>query len=167
MSQNKADKVLDPDINKRALLLDEADVAYFDVWNMKYNYSAFTPKSSIDLLPLYPLLMDFFAQEGSEEQYKGNKQRCTELLLAYIHNKNPSLDAYVKTLSISRLEKLQDAAYTARHLKYNEDYSIVTEAVTETPLGDKKVAAAMCRLGSRINKNARFSSQSYGSAILG
>lgn len=148
---------LDPVPTQRALLLDEADVAYFDLWNMKYNYSSETSQRNIDLLPLYPLLMEFFAQDGSEAEYLRDKVRCNELLLAFIMNKNKALYDYTKALPLSQLEGLQTAAYTARTLEYNVDYAIVTDAVIATPLGDKKVAAARCRVGSRINDNAQFS----------
>lgn len=147
----------DPDPAKRALLLDEADVAYFDLWNMTYNYSSEISQRNIDLLPLYPLLMEFFAQDGSEAEYLRDKERCNELLLAFIMNKNKALYDYAKTLPLSQLERIQTAAYTARRLEYNVDYAIVTDAIIATPLGDKKVAAARCRVGSRMNDNAQFS----------
>ena len=154
---DQADKVLDPHPEKRAISLDEADVTFFDVSNTKYNFSSKTPKINIDLLPVYPLLMEFFAESANEETYGNDKQRCNELLLHYIEDRNPKLYQIVRKLSKNHLEKLQDAAYTARHLEYNIDYSIVTEATTPTALGERKVAAAMCLIGSRVNENARFS----------
>jgi len=157
INSNQADKVLDPHPEKRAISLDEADVTFFDVSNTKYNFSSKTPKINIDLLPVYPLLMEFFAESANEATYGNDKQRCNELLLHYIEDRNPKLYQIVKKLSKSHLEKLQDAAYTARHLEYNVDYSIVTEATTPTALGERKVAAAMCLIGSRVNENARFS----------
>ncbi len=155
-SQNKSDQVLNKDPEKRALLLDEADVTYFDVANLKYNYSSTIPKQNIDLLALFPLLMDFFAQSDTEKTYLENKQRCNEQLLTFIETRNPGLFQIIKSIPVSQLEKWQDAAYTARHLEYNVDYTVVADATTPTPLGDKKVAAAMCLIGSRISKNSNF-----------
>ncbi|WP_133135559.1 preprotein translocase subunit SecA [Legionella rowbothamii] len=155
-SQNKSDLVLNKDPEQRALLLDEADVTYFDVANLKYNYSSTLPKQNIELLPLFPLLMDFFAQSDTEKTYAENKQRCNEQLLSFIEARNPKLFQLIKSIPIAQLEKWQDAAYTARHLEYNDDYTIVSEATKPTPFGDKKVAAAMCLIGSRISKNSNF-----------
>lgn len=155
-SQNKSEQVLNKDPEKRALLLDEADVTYFDVANLKYNYSSTIPKQNIDLLALFPLLMDFFAQDETEKTYLENKQRCNEQLLTFIETRNARLFQIIKSLPVSQLEKWQDAAYTARHLEYNVDYTVVSDATTPTPLGDKKVAAAMCLIGSRISKNSNF-----------
>ncbi|AUH73039.1 prepilin peptidase [Legionella sainthelensi] len=155
-SQNKSEQVLNKDPEKRALLLDEADVTYFDVANLKYNYSSTIPKQNIELLALFPLLMDFFAQGDTEKTYLENKQRCNEQLLTFIETRNTKLFQIIKSLPVSQLEKWQDAAYTARHLEYNVDYTVVSDATTPTPLGDKKVAAAMCLIGSRISKNSNF-----------
>ncbi|KTD15531.1 coiled-coil protein [Legionella gratiana] len=155
-SQNKSDQVLNKDPEKRALSLDEADVTYFDVANLKYNYSSTIPKKNIDLIPLFPLLMDFFAQSDTEKTYLENKQRCNEQLLAFVEARNPSVFQIIKSMPILQLEKWQDSAYTARHLEYNVDYTVVSDATSPTPLGDKKVAAAMCLIGSRISKNSNF-----------
>lgn len=155
-SQNKSDQVLNKDPEKRALLLDEADVTYFDVANLKYNYSSTIPKINIDLLPLFPLLMDFFAQSDTEKTYLQNKQRCNEQLLTFIEVRNPTLFRTLNSIPITQLEKWQDAAYTSRHLEYNIDYTVVSDATISTPLGNKKAAAAMCHIGPRISENSNF-----------
>ena len=155
-SQKKSAEVMDPDPKKRALLLDEADVMYFDVASTKYNYSSSIPQVNIDLLPLYPRLMEFFAESTTEETYRTNKQLCNARFLAFLEPRNPSLFEIVKKAPIAQLEKWLDAAYNARRLEYNVDYSIVTDAMTPTALGNKKVAAAMCHIGSSINENAKF-----------
>jgi len=154
---NKSHLVIDPDKEKRTLTLDEADVTFFDVSNTKYNFSSQTPKINIDLVPLYPLMMEFFAQGESEKTYLENKKRCNDQLLDFIESRNPALFDIVKKVKLEQLEKWQDAAYIARHLEYNTDYSVVSEATVATELGTQKVAAAMCLIGSRINENAKFS----------
>lgn len=156
-AQNKANQVIDPNKEKRTLTLDEADVTFFDVSNTKYNFASKTPKINVKLVPFFPLLMEFFAQGETEKTYLENKKRCTEQLLDFIEARNPELFNIVKTVKIEQLEKWQDAAYTARHLEYNIDYSVVSEATIATDLGNKKVAAAMCLIGGRINENARLS----------
>ncbi|CEG55673.1 preprotein translocase subunit SecA [Legionella fallonii] len=155
--QNKANQVIDPNKEKRTLTLDEADVTFFDVSNTKYNFASKTPKINIKLVPFFPLLMEFFAQGETEKTYLENKKRCTEQLLDFIEARNPDLFNIVKTFKVEQLEKWQDAAYSARHLEYNIDYSVVSEATISTDLGSKKVAAAMCLIGGRVNENARFS----------
>ena len=156
-TQNKASLVIDPNKEKRALTLDEADVTFFDVSNTKYNFASKTPKINIKLVPLFPLLMEFFAQGETEKTYLENKKRCNEQLLDFIEARNPDLFNIVKTVKVEQLEKWQDAAYTARHLEYNIDYSVVSEATISTDLGNKKVAAAMCLIGGRVDENAKFS----------
>jgi hypothetical protein len=155
-SQKKSNLVLNPDPTKRALLLDEADVTYFDVAHLKYNYSSETPQKNRDFLPLYPLLMDFFAETNTENTYKTDKQRCNQQLLAFIEARDKSLFELIKTTPSARLEQFQDAAYLARRLEYNVDYTVVSEATTATALGNIKVAAAMCLIGSRASNNANF-----------
>lgn len=155
--QAQLGQVMDPHKEKRTLTLDEADVTFFDVSNTKYNFSSKTPKINIELVPLYPLLMEFFAQSETEKTYFENKKRCGEQLLDFIEARNPELFNLVKQVKAEQLEAWQNAAYTARHLEYNIDYSVVSEETVSTNLGTKKVAAAMCRIGSRINEHARFS----------
>lgn len=155
-SQNKSNQVLNEDPKQRALMLDEADVTYFDVANLKYNYSSTIPKINIELLPLFPLLMDFFAQSDTEKIYLANKQRCNEQLLSFIEIRNHNLFQIIKSIPVSDLERWQDAAYIARHLEYDVDYQVTTDATIPTALGNKKVAAAMCRIRSRRNEHANF-----------
>lgn len=155
--QNKSDKIIDPRKENRTLTLDEADVTFYDVSNTKYNFSSKTPRINIALVPLYPLLMEFFAQSETEKTYLENKKRCNEQLLDFIEARNPELFNSVKKIKVEQLEKWQDAAYIARHLEYNIDYSVISEATVSTDLGHKQVAAARCLIGSRINENAKFS----------
>lgn len=154
--QKKLNLVTHKDPTKRALLLDEADVAYFDVSHLEYNSSSVISQIEIELLPFYPLLMDFFAQSETEKTYLENKERCNQQLLDFVEARNPQLVELLKTMPVARLEQLQDSAYTARHLDYGVDYTVVSEAVSQTALGEKKVAAAMCLIGSRISKEAEF-----------
>lgn len=156
VSQKEARRVFDPVPEKRALLLDEADVTYFDVSHLNYSYSSTIPKKSMDMLPLYPLLMDFFAEEGNEQTYLENKRGFNEQLFAFIQSKDPALASIIKSMPIEAFEQYQDAAYTARHLNYNENYVILSDTTATTAMGDKKVAAAVCRLGSRLNPHAVF-----------
>lgn len=157
ISQKQSDRVFDPNPENRHLSLDEADVTYFDLSNTKYTFSSKIPKINMDLLPIYPLLMEFFAQNETEKTYLTNKQRCNEQLRDFIETRNPALfEILKKHVSEAMLEKLQDSAYIARHLEYNVDYAVVSEATVPAELGDKKVAAAMCLVGSRINRNAKF-----------
>ncbi len=151
-SQNK---VLNPDPEKQVVVLDEADVTYFTN-SIKYNVSSSVAADKKKLLPIYPLLMEFFAQEDSEQLYREDTHRCTERLLCFIERSNEELGIFVRSLSDNQLQQLQDAAYTARRYQYNQDYTIITEAVMPTALGEKKVAAAMCRVNSRININGHF-----------
>lgn len=155
--QSQSNQVIDPKKAKRALTLDEADVTFYDVSNTKYNFASNTPKMNMELLPLYPLLMEFFAQKETEDTYFGNKKRCGEQLLDFIEARNPELFNIVKIVSENQIESWLNAAYVARHLEYNIDYSVVSEAIISTDLGHQKVAAAMCLIGGRVNENARFS----------
>lgn len=151
--QKKLGLVVNPDPKKRALLLDEADVTFFDVTHLEYNYSVIEENT---LTEFYPLLMEFFSQGETTQIYIENKSRCNEKLLNHIKVRNPVLFKMLSSVPISKLEKLQDAAYVALQLEYNVDYTIVSNATLSTPLGERPIAAAMCLIGSRISKNAQF-----------
>lgn len=153
-SQNKSHLVLNPDSTKRALVLDEADVTYFDVSNTQYNYSSEIPQRSIDILPLYPIMMDFFAESGTEVLYREDKEKCNQTLLDRVEVRNPQLFELIKDASLIELDEWQKAAYEARHLVYDVDYTIVTDAKMPTALGDKTIAAAKYKVGSRIREHA-------------
>jgi hypothetical protein len=155
-SNNQAAQVLNPDPKKRAMHLDEADVSYFDASNKQYNYSSETPQQNIDVLPLYPILMDFFSREENEKFYLNDKEQCNKKLLAKIKQDNSKLHALIKNAPTLQLEKWTNAAYIARGLKYNVDYTVVTDATTPTTLGHKKIAAAKCLIGSRISDQGQF-----------
>jgi hypothetical protein len=155
-SHGKMAQVLNNDRQQRALLLDEADMTYFDVANRQYNYAAELPVFNIKLLPLYPLLMDFFAEEGKEQLAKDNPLRCQANFLSSVQDANPELFEQIQTSSAEQFVKWFNAATIAKHLQYNQDYTIVNDATISTPLGEKKVAAARCLINSRINEHAQF-----------
>jgi hypothetical protein len=155
--QNCLNQVLNPIAANRALVLDEADVAYFDLSETRYEYAAKASQEKLQLLPLYPLVMSFFAESSSETLYKEDKEGCNARLISHMIRERPDLKEYIHTLSDRELERLQDAAYLVRHeLHYGKSYAIVKNAVVSTPLGDKRVARALCLFDSRISKNAVF-----------
>ncbi len=152
--QGNSQLVLD-DPKKRVATIDEQDAVCFD--NKKvYGYAATISQESVDLLPIYPLLMDYLA--------KGYDHSKLEQFKSYLLEKDPAFHAnVVQKLSDDRLTSLLLAAQKAKNLSSKfgnkvDGYDIAINTTVSTPLGDKTVSAALCYAGNtRADKYAVFS----------
>ena len=170
-STGLGDLVIDQQANRRALLLDEADKTYFDVADTRFNFSKEGDELTRDMAWVYPLLMDYFAQEAIlvEPAIDGQTQFTPMALYAYADISREQFMAYAKAhcdesrynrlqvLSDAQIEQWQVSAVTAKQLKFKTDFVIEPDALITTPQGPKIASEAQLLFSNRISKDAKFS----------
>lgn len=164
-SMGNGNKVISDAPKKRALLLDEADKTYFDAADSRFNYSTEGDDSIKGMEWIYPLLIEFFAQDDNANQlhpleslYYKDIDACNKELKSFISSKT-SIQQFKRfdALPLAQIESWQEAAITARSLKYEKDYILEADVTIVTPFGPKKVSEAKLVAGGRVSKNSKFS----------
>jgi len=170
-STGLGDLVIDQRATHRALLLDEADKTYFDVADTRFNFSKEGDELTRDMAWVYPLLMDYFAQDTIlvEPAIDGQTQFTPMALYAYTDISREQFMAYAKAhcdkahynrlqvLSDAQIEQWQVSAVTAKQLKFKTDFVIEPDALITTPKGPKIASEAQLLFSNRISKDAKFS----------
>ncbi len=171
-SLGQGEKVLDPVATNRALLLDEADKTYFDVADMRFNFSKEGDEKIRRMEWIYPLLMEYFAQEkvnlttplngkttiSPMDLYYENVDLSREKFLQFASGKCSATDLMrLKALSNGQIEQWQVSAVTASQLKFKEDFVIEPDVLISTPTGPKISSEAQLLFANRVSKSSKFS----------
>ncbi|CEK09707.1 preprotein translocase subunit SecA [Legionella hackeliae] len=167
-SEGKLSLVIEADPKKRALMLDEADKTYFDCANTRFNYSAQANPETRGMEWIYPLLVDFFSQEGNEALFKKDADRCNEAFINFARGKlidHPEWMARLEfnkdmprpVVSKNQLEAWQFAALQALHLELGNQFTIIKDVTVQTKHGTQFVNQAQLRSDGRASGAAKFS----------
>lgn len=171
-SLGQGEKVLDPHVTNRALLLDEADKTYFDVADTRFNFSKESDENIRGMEWVYPLLMEYFTQEklnltapvhgkitiSPMDLYYENVDLSREKFLQFASGKCSATDLMrLKALSNAQIEQWQVSAVTASQLKFKEDFVIEPDVLISTPTGPKISSEAQLLFANRVSKSSKFS----------
>jgi hypothetical protein len=166
-SMGMEDKVLDSRKNHRAILLDEADKAYFDMAGTRFNFSMRADESLSDMEWVYPLLIDYFAQSTildknnlttPLELYYSDVDLSREKFLDFARvNCNKTQLLRLMALSNAQIEQWQVSAFTATQLKFKEDFDIQPDGLIRIETGSKMASSAQVRFANRVSKSSQFS----------
>jgi preprotein translocase subunit SecA len=157
-------KVIDSNPHRRALLLDEADQTYFDVADTRFNYSAQTDRSIMDMEWIYPLLIDFFAQDDDNHNhaiaslYHDDIDACEDAFFNFVASKvTPEQLTKLRAVSAEQISAWQEAAITARALVFEKDFVIASDTTVITSQGPKIASEARLLSESRVASGSTFS----------
>ncbi|MFJ1268493.1 hypothetical protein ACD661_08005 [Legionella lytica] len=171
-SLGQGEKVLDADATNRALLLDEADKTYFDVADTRFNFSKEGDENIRGMEWVYPLLMEYFAQEkinlttplngktsiSPMDLYYQNVDLSREKFLLFVNGKKSTTDMMrLRALSNAQIEQWQVSAVTASQLQYKKDFVIEPDVLISTPTGPKISSEAQLLFANRVSKSSKFS----------
>ncbi|MDP3268432.1 MAG: hypothetical protein Q8M40_05220 [Legionella sp.] len=156
--------VIDPKAENRSLMLDEADKTYFDVADTRFNYSTEGDESLKGLEWIYPLMIDFFAQDDAnkntefQDLYYQDIDGCNKAFFKFATSRLESDQvARLRVLPQGQIESWQEAAITARALKFKKHFNINADAVISTPFGPKIASEAQLIADKRGSKHSKFS----------
>ncbi len=157
--------VIDAFAEDRVLLVDEADVTYFDVASTRYNYSSTTNKALAGMTWIYPFLMDYFRQDDIdktgriENLFYNDIDGCTNAFIQFI-NEHPGISKEQKeqfeAITRDQIEVWHDAAMAARALKLNQDYIIEKDVTIMGPYGPQTVSRACILAQHRMVRGAKY-----------
>lgn len=156
-AHDRLDEVLDQEAN-RAMVIDEADLAFLNQLRQLYSYSTnHVSEKNLKLVPVYPLLMNFFAEGNNASDYLVDKNKAIDAFINQLEQSNPLIFQFFMELGRSKQEKLFYAAYQARRLReeYNQ-FIIDPNASSSGLLGEEKVAAAYYCQQSEVDKSKVF-----------
>lgn len=171
-SLSQGEKVIDPHATNRALLLDEADKTYFDVADTRFNFSKEGDENIRGMEWVYPLLMEYFAQEKIDLANPLDGKASISPMDLYYENVNLSREKFLqfasaicsatdlmrlKALSNAQIEQWQVSAVTASQLKFKEDFVIEPDVLISTPTGPKISSEAQLLFANRVSKSSKFS----------
>ena len=156
--------VIDQFPSNRALLLDEADKTYFDV-AARFNYSTEGNPFLKGMEWIYPLLMEFFAQDELnkntvyEDLYYNNMDECNKAFLKFAMSQvEPEKVARIKALPQAQLEAWQDSAVAARSFQFQKQFQIEPDKPVITPSGLKIASEArLLSEDGQVVANSKFS----------
>lgn len=162
--------VLQPDEEKRALLLDEADRALYDMADTRFNFSIEADKSIQDMPWVYPLLIDYFAQTTIVLD-RGDGQVKQSPLALYYQNVDASREHFLqfaaascsmpqlmrlKALSNEQIEQWQVAAVTAYQLQFKKEFVIKPGVLIQTATGLKMVSEAQLLFANQVLAQSKY-----------
>ncbi|MDP1604860.1 MAG: hypothetical protein Q8M03_16530 [Legionella sp.] len=159
-SEGLADVVIAREPMNRALLLDEADRAYFDLADTRFNYSALANETIRDMQWVYDVMVGFFSQPSSSimDLYQNDIDACNKQLMAYASKEvGPELAKRLSGVSQAQVESWQQSALTALALELDSDFVIKSDIEIETAKGPKIVSEARLLIGNRENRSSKFS----------
>lgn len=163
-SEGMKDRVLHRNSNQRALFLDEGDSTFNKLFDRRFNYTDASDESLKDMEWVYPIIMDFFAQENLslrtdvKNLYYDDIESCNELFLSFARVRcNHQQNARLKMVSQSQIEQWHDAAMNAKRLRYLIDYIIEPNVAISTPNGPKISSIAVLIAENRADPRSRFS----------
>ncbi|MGL5741398.1 MAG: hypothetical protein ACRCXC_02030 [Legionella sp.] len=164
-SMGQENLVIVNDKSKRALMLDEADKTYFDSSDVRYNFSTQCDESLKGMEWVYPLLVEFLAQDDIEKSttrmdlYFDDVEACNEAFLAFVvlHAETDEQKAKLKRVSEGQLETWLESAVVARALIFDKKYAIESDVEIETPYGPKIASDAKLISGTEKSANSKFS----------
>ncbi len=169
------DKLVIADLDtNRALLLDEADKTYFDVADTRFNFSREGEASIRGMEWVYPLLMEYLAQNAVQLITPLDRKTSISPLDLYYEDIDLSREKFLqfvsasgrcpvnqlmrlKALSTAQIEQWQASAVTASQLKFKEDFVIEPDVLINTPKGPKISSEAQLIFANRVSKNSKFS----------
>ncbi|OJY14622.1 MAG: hypothetical protein BGO90_08090, partial [Legionella sp. 40-6] len=156
--------VIDPKAENRSLMLDEADKTYFDVADTRFNFSTEGDESLKGLEWIYPLMIDFFAQDDVnkntefQDLYYQDIDGCNKAFFKFATSRLESDQvARLKALPQGQIESWQEAAITARALKFKKHFNIKADEHISTPFGPKVASEAQLIADKRGSKHSKFS----------
>lgn len=168
-SMGRGDEIIDEDPANRAAMIDEADKTYFDVADTRFNFSKEGDENIRGMEWVYPLLMEYFAQQevtltdgktksSPLDLYYNDVDQSREKFLQFASGSCTSAQLMrLKALSYAQIEQWQVSAVTANHLKFKEDFTIEPDLLISTSSGPKISSEAQLLFANRVSKSSKFS----------
>lgn len=164
-SSGESAKVITKDPTERTLLLDEADRTYFDMTNIRFNYSQNMDAGLQGMEWVYKQLMAFFADSKKVDLFKAGKlDECTNQFYLFLDCQQGDFRAsklqirQLRALPLSQLLTWQKAAVTAQSLKLNEHFVIVKNVLENTANGlQRRSQARLLIKGHEMGSNSKYS----------
>lgn len=164
-SHCQANKVIDPDVNKRALCLDEGD-RIFDISETRFNYSEEANQHIKYTAWVYPLLIRFFndpnpaVKSARQQLFYDDMDACSKAFMNFfkgqpLFSEDKMLN--LESLPASQLETWQESAITALQLQKGIDYVIAPNVLIDTAQGPRIASEAYLIYGHHLSENSRYS----------
>jgi hypothetical protein len=161
---SQLDKTLDPNPAHRALLLDEADKTWFDLYDTSYNFSMPADKSLEDVDWVYTKLVQFFSEDGYKlnpevmSYYYEDIARCTKKFREFVNTYGTRLQvAQLNNISDEQISRWHESAVTALSLKYQIDFVIEPNSRVKTNKGPKIASEALVVADNQVSRHSKFS----------
>lgn len=160
-SEGLGDLVIANDARNRALLLDEADKTFFDVYETRLNYSAQANPAIRDMPWVYELMVEFFSIDGNRSLYEGpnsDADACNQKIKDFAKGKwDETQLKRLEAISVNQLEAWQRSALTALDLKYPQSFIIRPNITIVTKQGPQQVSQAKLVKDNNANDNGKLS----------
>lgn len=152
------------DPNDWALFLDEADKAFYDMFDTRFNYSVASDNSIKGMEWVYPLLVDYFADNEVTNNnrpmdlFYDDFAECRESFISYAISKcTDDQIVRIRTLTTEQLNQWLESAVEALRFEYNVQFKIKPNTLISTPQGPKLSSEAKVLDDGLIRENSRFS----------
>ncbi len=157
-AQQQLDKALDPDKDKRCLILDEADRSFFDLAQTRFNYSSSVSKDIQEMEWIYPLLMKFILLPDQEALFYNDIQAHTKNFISFAKaiitvEQSQRLDLLAHT----QLETWLESAMEAKKLKFNQHFMLKPDVSISTPQGPQIASMAFALQNNRLSADSKYS----------
>jgi hypothetical protein len=153
--------VIERNPRKRALMLDEADKAYYDMSDTKFNYSAETDETIVGMEWIYPLLIKFLKDPSEEvkKAYNEDIDTCTDMFLTFARA-NGCTDEQVERMENMRtqVDTWLTSAAIALKLKYKVHFNVKGDILINTANGPVMASDIPVIVHKRDVIGAKFSS---------